>query len=392
MIRKILLLFLFGLFSNLIFSQTFMPGITYWDSTGFVEYHAGNLPIILSAPHGGNWSPDSIPDRDCSGCSYLMDSYTRIITYDLVDKIHQITGCYPHMIMNRLHRKKFDANRDIEEAADGNPLVEQAWYGYHNFIDSAKSKVVQEYGRGLFLDIHGHAHVIQRIELGYLLNSQQLAAPEEVINSTLIEFSSIRKLVNENIQTLTHSELLRGESSFGTLLNNKGFPSVPSSSDPFPKTGEPYFTGGYNTDRHGSKNNDGAIDAIQIELNQDVRFNESTRNILTDSLSQIILNYIDLHYLDLFLEEYCNLISHTIPVNSEISNFSLFPNPASEYFSILPYRDNIEIEVYNLLGQKIPLENLPSNQYNIQFLSNGVYLILIKEENKIIGTYKLLKQ
>ena len=71
---------------------------------------------------------------------------------------------------------------------------------------------------------------------------------------------------------LTHSDLLKGTQSFGTLLENKNFPSVPSLNDPYPNVGEPYFVGGYNTQRHGSQGNDGTIDAIQIELAQEVSF------------------------------------------------------------------------------------------------------------------------
>ena len=106
MIQKITFTLLIGLSWYFGFSQTFTPGETYWDSTGFVEYRSGNLPIIISVPHGGNWTPDSIPDRNCSGCSYLMDSYTLAITYGLYEEIHQITGCYPDLVLNRLHRKK----------------------------------------------------------------------------------------------------------------------------------------------------------------------------------------------------------------------------------------------------------------------------------------------
>ncbi|MFK7932341.1 MAG: hypothetical protein AB8G22_02455, partial [Saprospiraceae bacterium] len=101
-------------------AQPFIAGNTYYDSTGFVEYRAGNLPIILSAPHGGDLRPDTIPDRDCSGCSYVQDRYTKPITEGVYDAFVAATGCYPHAIINLLHRVKFDANRDVDTAADGN--------------------------------------------------------------------------------------------------------------------------------------------------------------------------------------------------------------------------------------------------------------------------------
>lgn len=371
-------------------SQTYSPGEIYFDSTGFVEYRAGNLPIILSAPHGGNWSPDSIPDRDCTGCSYLMDSYTRVISWGLYNKIYEITGCYPYLIMNRLHRRKFDANRDIGDAADGNPLIEQAWHNYHDFINGAKSKIEQHYGKGLFLDVHGHSHTIQRIELGYLFSGQELREPDEVLNSnTFIESSAIRSLVNDNILDLRHSGLLRGDFSFGTLLDDKGFPSVPSATDPFPDIGEPYFSGGYNTGRHGSGNNDGFIDAIQIEMNQEIRFDDDIRDILIDSLAHSIIQYIDLHYDDNFIGNYCNAITDV--AHQEILNFSLYPNPAKDYISVQSDADHLSMEISDYLGQVVLSLPMMGETINIDQLYAGYYFVILKSEGKIVGCRKLLK-
>ena len=115
------------------------------------------------------------------------------------------------MIFNLLHRKKFDANRNIDDAADGNPTVEMAWYAYHDFLDSAKTRIIQEYDRGIFYDLHGHGHSIQRIELGYALSKSQLQFLDSVLNTNVyIEQSTIQTLVGDNIQNFTHAELLRG--------------------------------------------------------------------------------------------------------------------------------------------------------------------------------------
>ncbi len=301
-------------------AQPYIPGNIYYDSTGFVEYRAGNLPIIISAPHGGSLQPDSIPDRECTGCSYINDAWTKPIAEGMYDAFFEQTGCYPHVIINLLHRSKFDANRDIDDAADGNATVEQSWYGYHEFIDSAKVQVIEDYDRGLFVDIHGHSHTIQRIELGYLLSGAELRLSDATLNTiAFIEESAIRTLVGDNIGSHSHSELLRSEDSFGTLMDEKGFPSVPSLSDPFPNVGELYFNGGYNTQRHGSRDNAGDIDAIQIELNQDIRFNAVTREILIDSMTTAINQYLDLHYNDTYIDNYCDLL---LPI--ELARFEAF--------------------------------------------------------------------
>ena len=50
----------------------------------------------------------------------------------------------------------------------------------------------------------------------------------------------------------------------GGLLEPLGYPTVPGPTQPDPD-GEPYFSGGYNTARHGSRDG-GAISPIQIEM------------------------------------------------------------------------------------------------------------------------------
>ena len=54
-------------------------------------------------------------------------------------------------------------------------------------------------------------------------------------------------------QGATPATILRGATSVCGLLENYGYPGVPSPTNPGPGTGN-YFSGGYSTDRHGSVN------------------------------------------------------------------------------------------------------------------------------------------
>ena len=47
---------------------SYVAGQSYFGRNGYVEYIAGNTPVILTAPHGGTLSPSSIPDRTASAC------------------------------------------------------------------------------------------------------------------------------------------------------------------------------------------------------------------------------------------------------------------------------------------------------------------------------------
>ncbi len=130
---KVLIILGLLVWAETTFAQTYTSGNTYYDSTGFVEYRAGNIPIIISAPHGGILEPTNIPDLSCNGTpSSFIDSYTKQIAEGLYTTIFQETGCYPHVIFNLMHKKKFNANRDITKAACADSIVEQAWQ--FNFI------------------------------------------------------------------------------------------------------------------------------------------------------------------------------------------------------------------------------------------------------------------
>ncbi|MHA7865311.1 hypothetical protein [Flagellimonas marinaquae] len=168
---------------------------------------------------------------------------------------HDKTGHYPFVVINRLARIKFDANRNKnEDDNDNNPIIEEAFDNYHAYIADAKNKIIEDFGRGLFIDIHGHAHEIERVELGYTLTSNDLRLADEVLNTnTYMDRNSIKTLVYEKVGDMTHVELIRGGLSFGTLFHDKGFPTAPSAEDPFPKEDEPYFSGGYNVRTHGSR-------------------------------------------------------------------------------------------------------------------------------------------
>jgi len=245
------------------FAQPYVPGVSYFGRANYIEYMAGNLPLIITVPHGGGLTPGEIPDRTC-GDETVTDSYTIELARSIQEEITEVTGCFPHVIICHLKRTKLDANRDLDIAACVNEFAETAWKEFHLFIDSAKESVEKKSGKGLLIDLHGHGHAIQRLELGYLLTAAQLAYSDAVLNTpACINLSSIRNLIGTNVNGLQHSELLHGAFSLGTMFEAKGYPAVPGIDEPHPYSGEPYFSGGYNTERHGSMK-EGTIDAIQI--------------------------------------------------------------------------------------------------------------------------------
>lgn len=375
-------------------SQAYVPGQIYYDSTGYIAYKAGNLPLVLSAPHGGHLKPSSLPNRNCTGCTYVKDAYTQEVAEGLYKALVKQTGCYPHVVINLLHREKLDANRNIGPAADGHPVAEKAWRAYHRFIDSAKSSIVNGYNRGLFLDLHGHGHSLQRIELGYALSASELRLPDSSLNgATLVQESSIRGLVSTNLFQTTHTELLRGPKALGSLLEADSLPAVPSAGNPFPLSNEPYFSGGYNTYRHGSRNDTLGIDAIQVEFNQSVRFDSLSRENLVARVISAVNQFIDRHFEDRYMGNFCGLLSTPEQGSAKNSKaLEIYPQPVEAFLQIEGLTGPVEVKINNLPGQTWYWENFTEDRLNVDFLPPGFYLIQFRQGKEVLHTEKFIKR
>jgi len=365
--------------------QAFEIGKSTFGSDNYIEYLVGNTPFVLSVPHGGSIEPSTIVDRNCSGCTYVKDSFTEELAREIYAAYYQKTGCYPHIIINLLHRKKLDMNREVEEATGSNTNSIKYWTDYQRFIDTAKVKIKQSFGKGLFLDIHGHGHTKQRIELGYLLTKTNLQGSDEILNTApIVSNSSIKNLVSNNVNHISHAELIRGNTSFGSLLALKGYPGVPSTDDPFPLNADEYFNGGFNTDVHGSKSG-GSIDAIQLELNSTIRFNSSIRQEFAEELVNAMITYFKTHYTTTFDVMSCGSVSSSKQV-LDGQQISLYPNPTRANISY-DYEKQVE-EIYriNYTGQreKIVIHET-SKTISTQNWIEGFYLLefVLQDGNRL---------
>ncbi len=260
----------------------------------FVEYDAGSLPIIISAPHGGLVAPADIPDRAAATGS--RDVNTIQLARALDAALFAATGRHAHLVICQLHRDKIDCNRSLEAAQDGHPETEAAWFEYHSFLDAAKRAVTAQHGRGLYIDLHGLASSRDKSELGYLLYPSQLFEPDERLSHPgYARRSSVRTLADENGGDLV--ELIRGLDSLGAHIQAGGFDAVPSPAFPDPGydadgDANHYFNGGYNTVRHGSQGG-GLIDGLQIEAMWDgVRDSSESRAAFGAALTTGLLDWL----------------------------------------------------------------------------------------------------
>ncbi|MEL6672390.1 MAG: T9SS type A sorting domain-containing protein [Bacteroidota bacterium] len=379
------LCFLLG--SSQLLGQSFVPGQSYYGTSQYIEYRAGNLPIIITAPHGGQLKPASIPDRNCSGCVTSRDLETDILAELFYDSLLAQTGCHPHVIINHLHRVKLDANRALGEAANGNPEAQLAWQEFHDFVAHARDSLVKQYGKGLYIDLHGHGHSIQRLELGYRLTSSKLRQnPEGLNESSLVSSSSIRHLVGNNLGQLTHAELLRGNQSLGTLFENENFPSVPSSNQPFPLSGEAYFSGGYNTERYGSSQG-GTIDGVQIECNYTgVRDNAANLQSFAGASARVLPLFWEVHMFGQNAPT-GSCLNPATPLEEALSaRFALYPNPTRDYLQMeFEQAFSGTLHLIDINGRVIRQQLLfmtTSYRWALGKLPSGWYSLQIEQEGK----------
>ncbi|WP_046743604.1 T9SS type A sorting domain-containing protein [Kordia zhangzhouensis] len=334
-------------------APTPVPEPSQFDTSGneYIEYIPGNMPIIISAPHGGVkqsgqtiggvFYPDNdstLPDRNCG--TNERDDNTDILIREIQQSVYDQTGCYPYIIINNLHRSKLDPNREQNEATCGDADALFYWNAFHNFIDQASADVMSKWGKGLYIDLHGQSHSIPRIEAGYNISSSDLNnTTTNYLNS--VSNTTITNLVNNNLGNLTQEELVRGPNSLGGLFAStggafynaqgysgcgvtSGYRTLPSnvnggssSCDDTRPYSNAYFDGDYyNNRRHGSgpaasdgQGGGGTIDGIMTEVNRRVRdlgtYNGNVYDTrpqtlvpFADDYATVIKNYIDLHYND----------------------------------------------------------------------------------------------
>ena len=289
-------------------SGPYVAGQSYFGRNEYIEYVAGNSPVIYSAPHGGALTPAEISARTPAACGGAATTTTDLNTIDLVREMRARHfarfGTYPHIVINHLARSRLDPNRPQLEAAcqDGEAVI--AFAEWHQALDVARAAVLQSAGKGWYMDMHGHGHAIQRLELGYLLTGAQLDMSDAALDAVAAyeDTASIRTI--SRASPLSFSALLRGSSSLGTLYAANGFPSVPSASDPGP-AGATYFSGGDNTRRHtcGAEASEfggttgGNICGVQIEANlTGVRDNAENRTRFADATALVLQQFLATHW------------------------------------------------------------------------------------------------
>jgi len=274
--------------------QHWNDGEVLFDPEGWTEVLVGDIPLVISVPHGGYIKDLRIEDRDCSEHGRVVkgaDSNTIATARAIQQVFWETYGKRPYFIISRLSRNKVDQNRDVALGACGDPLATQAWNFYHGAIDRALSRAKKDSQWAIFIDLHGHAHKNPRLELGYSLNREQLS--KAYTKKGLGELggkSSLGNLISA--KGTDFHQLLFGPQAFGSLMMDRGIAATPSLGDPHPLEGEKFFAGGYNT-RHYTTAEYPNVFGWQIECNfKGIRDTDANRMKFASALAESYFEYI----------------------------------------------------------------------------------------------------
>lgn len=266
-----------------------------YDVGQWVSATDGTIPVVIVAPHGGDLNLDSLPLRTCAGCVTANDLNTQALAQEIAAAFERRIGARPFLVINRLHRTRFDGNREQAEATGSYAPLFPMWEHWQASIDSARVRAARLHPGAIVIDLHGHAHAIPRLELGYLLTATQLRLTDDQLLASMGN-SSVARLHQLKPAGDSGALLIRGPRALGSRLATLGVPAVPSDATPAPQVGEDYFNGGYNTQRHGSRNG-GAVDAIQIECHYTgIRDTAANRSAFAEKLVTALLGMLDDYY------------------------------------------------------------------------------------------------
>jgi len=234
----------------------------------FLEVTEGRLPLVFAAPHGGKIRPEAWQVR--RGGVHARDMYTHEMGVALVEAIRLRTGKRPALVASLAHRRHLDLNRSqTESGANYGDAQLELWKSYHRAIEveCEKARKVGQ-GEALFIDLHGHAHGHDFIELGFAISATDLRKPDTA---------------------LADPEWVRGPKSLGARLDAVQLESVPSPTRPAPQLDEEYFSGGYSVRRHRGV----GLRSIQIELSRRKRPGKpEDRQVIVEGLATATLGLL----------------------------------------------------------------------------------------------------
>jgi len=237
-------------------------------------------PVLLTCPHGGTVkvSParkkSNLPST-CAPNQFTKDSdlFTLELTQSIALNLYRLGGRDVYTNITLVHRRFVDFNREPECAFEpsNDHLAEHLYEEYHTGIKKIIRKMHNQSNQGLcfLFDIHGTGETDADIYFG--------------TDSTNPTGSTICGLMERNPNALWD------DNGLVKLLQERGYVTVPlTMNDPE----LPSLDGGTTVRRYGGCNVNLRVEAIQCEVNYELRENEAEREKFAKDMAECILKFI----------------------------------------------------------------------------------------------------
>lgn len=246
----------------------------------FVTIRKGTLPLILSAPHGGELElPGSLPrDRKSGGSRFqtVRDVRSSELAEEIANQFEAELGQRPYLVILRVSRKFLDANREADYAYES-PEAQVVYDQYHGAINEFKKAILDKHSSGLLIDVHGQS-------------KEKAAVFRGTRNGLTI--TALNKRLEKDAGTL-----------YSKQMEEAGLRMIPPSTAA--KNQEVEFNGGEIVFAHGSQH-PGGIDAIQMEYGADLR----AKTVLPQTAKDTVKGLIP------FLKEYYGVVDRKQVANA----------------------------------------------------------------------------
>lgn len=122
----------------------------------YFEIGRGDVPIILSCPHGGYKKPKSIPNK-LKGVQ-IADKNKYLISKQIIRVLRERYKINLYYILSKIHRSKVDLNRPPRSFSALNHASTEAQdvhRFYHEQIKTFYQECLDKFEKCLFIDLHG---------------------------------------------------------------------------------------------------------------------------------------------------------------------------------------------------------------------------------------------
>jgi N-formylglutamate amidohydrolase len=219
-----------------------------------ITVQRGTLPIILSAPHGGQARVEGSKDRTRG--VLVRDDMTAEIAMLVAQRVTAKLGAKPSYVIAQFSRKDADANRAPESGeAYENDAAKSPYDAFHHALRTLVDEQRAERGDlgAILIDIHG-----------------QKREPEAIVRGTRDGKTVARLVARRGEEALSGPESICGrlrKMGYRVLPEEKSAADGDRRADARHPLDEKFFDGGYIVEHYGSMSPTG-IDAIQIELGE----------------------------------------------------------------------------------------------------------------------------